>query len=37
MRWKEKEAVMDREEIERALVRITHEMLERNKGIKTSF
>ena len=34
MRWKEKEAVMDREEIERALVRITHEMLERNKGVK---
>lgn len=26
--------VMDGEEIERALVRITHEMLERNKGVK---
>ena len=34
MGLKEKEAVMDREEIERALVRITHEMLERNKGVK---
>jgi pyrimidine operon attenuation protein/uracil phosphoribosyltransferase len=34
MKWKEKEMVMDGEEIERALVRITHEMLERNKGVK---
>ncbi len=34
MRLQEKEAVMDREEIERALVRITHEILERNKGVK---
>ena len=34
MKWKEKETIMDGEEIERALVRITHEMLERNKGVK---
>lgn len=34
MRLKGKETVMDGEEIERALVRITHEMLERNKGVK---
>jgi pyrimidine operon attenuation protein/uracil phosphoribosyltransferase len=34
MGWKEKEAVMDGEEVERALVRITHEMLERNKGVR---
>jgi pyrimidine operon attenuation protein/uracil phosphoribosyltransferase len=34
MRLQDKEAAMDGEEIERALARITHEMLERNKGIK---
>lgn len=34
MKWKEKETVMVGEEIERALVRMTHEILERNKGVK---
>ncbi len=34
MRVQEKEAVMDGEEIDRALVRITHEILERNRGVR---
>jgi len=34
MKLKEKETVMTGEEIERALARLTHEMLERNKGVE---
>lgn len=34
MKLKEKEVVMDKEEIERTLSRLTHEILERNKGTK---
>ncbi len=33
MRLKDKEAIMDSETIERTLVRITHEILERNQGV----
>lgn len=33
MKRRDKEVVMDEESIERALVRITHEILERNKGV----
>ncbi len=34
MKLIEKEIIMDKEEIERTLLRLTHEILERNKGIK---
>lgn len=34
MKLKEKEVVMDGEAFERALVRITHEILERNQGVE---
>lgn len=34
MKLREKEIVMDKEEIERTLLRLTHEILERNKGVK---
>ncbi len=34
MKYIEKEIIMDKEEIERALLRLTHEILERNKGTK---
>ncbi|MGB9699476.1 MAG: bifunctional pyr operon transcriptional regulator/uracil phosphoribosyltransferase PyrR [Thermodesulfobacteriota bacterium] len=34
MKLIEKEVIMDKEEIERTLLRLTHEILERNKGIK---
>lgn len=34
MKLREKEIIMNKEEIERTLGRLTHEILERNKGIK---
>ena len=34
MKRRDKEMVMDGETIERALLRITHEILERNRGVK---
>jgi pyrimidine operon attenuation protein/uracil phosphoribosyltransferase len=34
MKRRDKEVVMDEETMERALVRITHEILERNQGVK---
>ncbi len=34
MKYIEKKMIMDKEEIERALLRLTHEILERNKGTK---
>ena len=34
MRRRDKEVIMDKETMERALVRLTHEILERNQGVK---
>jgi pyrimidine operon attenuation protein/uracil phosphoribosyltransferase len=34
MKRRDKEVVMDEESLERALVRLTHEILERNQGVK---